>query len=161
VELSIELTKMRGLTSASLRRNRGIGGTTVSTRSGYEAQREISFRLTRSNMYHRLDDYQRNLYQEPEKMLMLAVLADAISCFQAFSSVEGMQRKKQFIEVRNWLWSNRNDWPFSYRNVCEALGLSPDYLRRGLLCRMKIPPSHTRRRELTDLRYRKAYHRGY
>ena len=92
---------------------------------------------------------------------MLALLEDAISCLQKLSSGEGMHRNRKFLEAKNWLWSNRQDWPFSYRNVCEVLGFDPDYLRRGLLCRINMPRPHTRRGEKDCLPLKKAYHSGH
>ena len=107
---------------------------------------------------HRLDDFQSNLYQEPEKMLMFAILVDAISCFVKLPAGAGMARNRQWLEARNWLCSNRQDWPFAYRNVCEVLGFNPDYLRRGLLGRNQSPRPDEHRGETQRLPLRKTYH---
>ena len=40
--------------------------------------REIDSDPTGWHTHHRLDDYQANLYHQPEKMLMFAILVDAI-----------------------------------------------------------------------------------
>ena len=107
---------------------------------------------------HRLDDFQSNLYQEPEKMLMFAILVDAISCFVKLPAAEGMARNRQWLEARNWLCSNRQDWPFAYRNVCEVLGFDPDYLRRGLLGRNQSPRPDDPAEKRNGLPLRKTYH---
>jgi hypothetical protein len=71
-------------------------------------------------------------YLEPEKKLMLAVLDDAIACFQKYAFARDRKRKVLFQEAENWVQDTNSDWPFSFANVCEILGFGPDYLRRGL-----------------------------
>ena len=110
---------------------------------------------------HRLDDCQDNLYHQPEKMLMFAILVDAISCFDKLSAAAGMGRRRRWLEAKNWLWSNRQDWPFSYRNVCESLGFDPDYLRRGLLARINTAAPVSYRGEANGFRMKRTYRSGH
>ena len=107
---------------------------------------------------HRLDDYQSNLYQEPEKMLMLAILVDAISCFVKSPAAAGVGRNRRWLEARNWLCSNRQNWPCAFRNVCEVLGFDPDYLRRGLLGRNQTPGTDGDGGETHGVPLKKTYH---
>lgn len=62
----------------------------------------------------------------PEKRLMLAVLVDA-----------ALQLRKHdgpaAAEAAHWVLADDADEPFSFQNVCEALGLDPGYLARGLI----------------------------
>ena len=74
---------------------------------------------------------QRN--PEPEKLLMYAVLEDAIACFQRFSSASGARGRAAFNDAENWLMHEKSDWFFSFELICEALNLNPDYIRAGLL----------------------------
>ncbi len=60
------------------------------------------------------------------KALMLAVLQDAIICYQ---SRHGPER----IRAAAWLFDRRADGPFAFESVCLTLGINPAYLRRGLL----------------------------
>jgi hypothetical protein len=69
---------------------------------------------------------------EPEKMLMCAVLEDAIVCYQRFFLVSTGSGRAAFKEAENWLMHEKSDWPFSFERICEALDLSPDYIRTGL-----------------------------
>jgi len=39
---------------------------------------------------------------------------------------------ERFREVEEWITHEGNEWIFSFDNVCEFLGLDPEYLRRGL-----------------------------
>ena len=73
-----------------------------------------------------------NLYFQPEKMLMLAVLEDAIDHYRQFLSARDAHGKSACREAADWFWSDQMDWPFSYKNICDALGFDPDYLRQGL-----------------------------
>jgi hypothetical protein len=74
----------------------------------------------------------KNLLQ-PEMQLALAILEDAINCFQEYLMAEGGKGKKLFNEAEEWILEEDGDWIFSFRNVCELLGLKPTYVRQGLL----------------------------
>lgn len=80
-----------------------------------------------------LDTFRRKLHLEPEKKLMLAVLEDAIACFQKYVFVREGKGKILFQEAEDWIWDRNNDWLFSFANVCETLGFNPAYLRQGLV----------------------------
>jgi len=79
------------------------------------------------------DNLRRKAILEPEKALILAVLEDAINCFQDNVLAESGKAKKLFDEAEEWVLDEGGDWIFSFRNVCEHLGFNPEYLRRGLL----------------------------
>ena len=79
----------------------------------------------------------RTLFQEPEQELMFAVLKDAICCFQKYALARDKMTTRLYHEARKWLMEEDNDWPFSFANICEAIGLSPQYVRAGLLGRQK------------------------
>ncbi len=68
----------------------------------------------------------------PEKSLMLAVLEDAIACYQKYYRCTDTKEKAAFSDAESWLVSSESDWSFSFVNICEALGLSPGYIRKGL-----------------------------
>jgi len=64
----------------------------------------------------------------PEKRLMLAVLFDSIAHLQRRGS-EGSAEAERWIRGEG----EEEDSPFSFRSICEALGIDPPYLARGLL----------------------------
>jgi hypothetical protein len=74
----------------------------------------------------------RKSYLEPEQKLMLAVLDDAIACFQKYAFTRDRKGKVLFQEAQDWVQDTNSDWPLSFANVCETLGFAPDYLRQGL-----------------------------
>jgi hypothetical protein len=79
-----------------------------------------------------LDTLQRTTFLEPEKRLMLAVLDDAINCFRENLFSQRGKDRRLFDEAEEWLLTPGGDRAFSFDNVCESLGLNPEYLRRGL-----------------------------
>jgi hypothetical protein len=68
----------------------------------------------------------------PVKRLMMAVLEDAIRCFQNNSGVPNGPRKHLFYEAAQWLFSEKGDGPFSFATICETIGIEPSFLRSGL-----------------------------
>jgi len=68
-----------------------------------------------------------------EERLMLAVLQDAVECFQENVLSQQPWEKKLFQEAENWVLAKNTDWLFSFENICETLQLHPDYIRQGLL----------------------------
>jgi len=99
--------------------------------------------------------------REKEEALMLAVLEDAIECFQKYLFAQNERGKRSFQEAEDWILEKNSDWLFSFHSICETLELNPDYLRQGLL-RWKIAkielirkPSVERQKVATS-RYRTA-----
>lgn len=79
-----------------------------------------------------LETFRRKLHLEPEKKLMLAILEDAVACFQKYLFARDVKGKALFSEAEEWIQESREDSIFAFDSVCEALGLNPEYLRRGL-----------------------------
>jgi hypothetical protein len=67
-----------------------------------------------------------------ERRLMLAVLQDAVECYQKYALARDPKGRALFEGAEEWIDSGERDWPFSYENICEILGLNPDYIRGGL-----------------------------
>ncbi len=65
------------------------------------------------------------------RALMLALLEDAVACFQGRFFKPSRTNDKLFQEAEEWIHSN-DDHVFSFNNVCETLGLDPANLRKGL-----------------------------
>jgi hypothetical protein len=71
-------------------------------------------------------------YSRPIKRLMLAVLEDAMRCYQAYSRSRNGAQRRLFVEAEGWLMDRRADGAFAFETVCEALGIEPSCLREGL-----------------------------
>jgi len=78
---------------------------------------------------------------QPVRALMLAVLEDAIACFESANA-------KLVQEAEEWINSD-DDGIFSFNNVCETLGLDPERLKRGLeqwkAKQIRVPPEERKR----------------
>ncbi len=68
----------------------------------------------------------------PIKRLMLAVLEDAMRCYQAYANSRSPSQRRLFVEAEAWLMNRRTDGPFTCETVCETLGIEPSCLRNGL-----------------------------
>ena len=71
--------------------------------------------------------------REPEQRLMLAVLEDAVWCFQ--NGLFSKDKKKRALsrEAEEWLTEDTGERLFSFNEICELLGLESKYLRKHLL----------------------------
>jgi hypothetical protein len=91
----------------------------------------------------------------PEEKLMFAVLADAIECFQRYVSSRSHRCRMLFQEAEAWILSRESRWPFSFEQICEALHISPSYLRQGLMrwSAQHQASKHPQKRLRESLRY--------
>ncbi|MBI4524120.1 MAG: hypothetical protein HY695_09955 [Deltaproteobacteria bacterium] len=85
-----------------------------------------------------LKDVPHESFLGAETKLMLAILEDAIACFQDYFLARDRKGRALFRSAANWIFAEPSDWLFSFDNISEALGLSPDYLRNGLLSWMEV-----------------------
>ena len=67
-----------------------------------------------------------------EKRLMLAVLQDALDCFQKYAFAKDSHGRQLFTDANEWISCEDRDWYFSFENICETLEINPAYLRRGV-----------------------------
>lgn len=108
------------------------------------------------------DLVRRNHVIEGELKLLLAVLEDAIRCYLRYAQVKGGERRREFIEVRNWFEGARAGARpgdiFSFENLCAALGIEPQILiaRLQILTIGDLPSRRyqmRRHRPLSSLRH--------
>ena len=94
------------------------------------------FRLleAESVIFDKFDDVvRRKQHVEPEKNLMFAILEEGISCFQKQLFARTHKGKNLFREAEAWILQKDADRIFSFDSICETLGISPNYLRTGLI----------------------------
>src|SRR6266478_1163976 len=58
-----------------------------------------------------------------EQRLMLAVLADAINILQNWRVAAGIRKRQLYVEAEQWVFGSRQQRPFSFEYVCDALGM--------------------------------------
>jgi hypothetical protein len=79
------------------------------------------------------ETFRTKAHLEPEKRLMLAILEDAIDCFQKYIFARDGRGKRIFREEEDWIFEENSDRLFSFENICQVLGFNPKYVRNGLL----------------------------
>ena len=78
--------------------------------------------------------FKNSQYREPERRLMVAILEDAVSCLSTDLHRCNPRQRKQYEEAKAWVAADdESEWIFSFKNICEVLGMNPNYLRRGLI----------------------------
>jgi hypothetical protein len=80
-----------------------------------------------------IEGYRNDSYLSGEKALMLAVLEDGIRCFQEHFRNPRYNPRLLSVEAEAWIRTEDWDWPFSFNNVCDNLGITPEALRSALL----------------------------
>ena len=70
-----------------------------------------------------------------ERRLMAALRSDGIEAYinQAIAQLSGnLRRARAKSDVCEWIELKDDSYVFSFDNVCECLGIDPEYLRLGL-----------------------------
>ena len=93
--------------------------------------------------------------EQPEQRLMMAVLGEALFCFQKYHLALDRDGQKIFAEAQDWMLDESEQWPFSFNNICAGLGISPSYLRRQLLG-WKASPLCRAERSRADMKLRRS-----
>jgi hypothetical protein len=78
---------------------------------------------------------------EGEKRMMQEVLIDAIECWQSVAAIGLIDencvtstRERLYREAHFWIFGDYNNTPFfSFTQICDGLGLNPDFIRRRLV----------------------------
>ena len=73
-----------------------------------------------------------NAALQPEKRLMLAVLIDAIELVLPDEGAVNARKANLIRRAQEWICSNDRGWAFSFVNICEALGVEPEKLRKAI-----------------------------
>lgn len=102
-----------------------------------------------------LSTFRRGEPLEPEKALLMAVLEDAVHQYRKYRRARDRLGRERFREAAEWIMADDDRWIFSFKNVCELLGLDPDFVRRSVLER-KAPGAGEQRPDQERRARRKA-----
>ena len=75
---------------------------------------------------------QRPSDRKPEVRLMVAVFEDALRTFCECAGATGRRDQRLFRDAAEWFESSDAQWPFAFENICDALGLEPEWIRQLL-----------------------------
>ena len=64
---------------------------------------------------------------------MLAVLQDAVLCFQEHVMAKCKRKQSLHRDAEEWIANSDRSYLYSFDNVCETLGLDAGYMRAGFL----------------------------
>lgn len=78
------------------------------------------------------DRFRGHSILEGERRLMLAVLEDAVSCFQKYAGSTRVRGRRLFQEAEEWFAEEDESWPFSFASICTVLGIDAAYFREQL-----------------------------
>jgi len=82
----------------------------------------------------------------PEAALAKGVLVQAKRDLRRFRTARDRVGREIYVDAYSWIASDDLWWPYSFLNVCEVLGLSPEVLRVQLLTDTRASwYSHSRR----------------
>ncbi|MBI5506755.1 MAG: hypothetical protein HY899_18350 [Deltaproteobacteria bacterium] len=76
---------------------------------------------------------QRKKYPAGEHRLLIALIEDAVECFQKHLHASDAKRRQLFLDAEVWIAADDDFGVFSFNNVCMLLGMNPVYVRQGLI----------------------------
>jgi hypothetical protein len=68
----------------------------------------------------------------PEQRLLIAVLEDAIYCFERYHDARDCRSRRLFREAEEWIMGAHDSQPLSFEYVCAVLDLEPSAVRCSL-----------------------------
>ena len=76
-------------------------------------------------------------FQNPEKKLSLAILEDAVQVIFKLPGTPGF-KPGLFAEAYKWIKSENHRHVFSFICICETCGFDADWIRKGILNKLKV-----------------------
>jgi len=73
--------------------------------------------------------------ETPGQRLMAAVLWDAINCYVSHAQTRDASQRRLHHAAARWIGNGDIEWPYSFENICTALGLDAATIRRQLRAR--------------------------
>jgi hypothetical protein len=74
----------------------------------------------------------------PEKGLAAGVLKQAARDLRRFRAATKGLKRELYLDAYSWITANDFSWPYSFVNVCELLGVSPDVIRAEVLADVSL-----------------------
>ena len=71
--------------------------------------------------------------RRPERDLAAAVLRQATEDLRKYRYADTRHDQRMYWQAYEWVAASACEWPYSFLNICDALHLSPEAIRAGLL----------------------------
>jgi hypothetical protein len=78
------------------------------------------------------DDLRNRAALDRERLLMYAVLEDALSCYRQYAKSRLPRTRQLHQEAREWVASDDRSSLFAFASICETLAIDPDMIRGRL-----------------------------
>lgn len=79
------------------------------------------------------DDLRTRAALDRERLLMYAVLEDALSCYRQYAKSRLPRTRQLHREAREWVASDDRSSLFAFESICDALDIDADMIR----CRLR------------------------
>jgi len=77
-------------------------------------------------------DHRARAALDRERLLMYAVLEDALSCYRQYAGSRLPRTRQLHQEARDWVASEDRSSLFAFQTICEALEIDPNMIRGKL-----------------------------
>jgi len=77
--------------------------------------------------------WSHSTYIPPERELALAVMERAIDDLAQSRFAKTRRGQREYWDAYDWVAAEDREWPFSFVNLCDALGLDVESTRRRIL----------------------------
>jgi hypothetical protein len=74
-----------------------------------------------------------DLSEKRGRQLAAGVLKQAARDLRRFRSATCRRGRELYLDAHRWVMADHCSWPFSFLNVCHALSLEPESVRRELM----------------------------
>ena len=111
--------------------SRGSGNNSVLYPIARRSCERLTFRMMKPNQSDEMADALGS--SGPQVDLAKGVLRQAKQDLRRFRAAQDRTGREMYGDAYSWVTSNDFSWPYSFLNVCEALGLSSEFLRAELL----------------------------
>jgi hypothetical protein len=79
------------------------------------------------------DIWHRSRAISPDRALAIAVLEQAVFDLHKYRYAKRRRHQRLYMEAYKWVASDDDSWPYSFVGLCDALDLTPEWLRTHLL----------------------------
>jgi len=84
----------------------------------------------------------------PERRLLIAILSDAVDCYRNNVGAQTSKARRLHREAEHWILDDDRMWVFSFRNICDALGVDAEAMRaRTRVWKARRPSNEPRSQE--------------
>jgi len=85
---------------------------------------------------------QKTRFTKAKRALAAGILAQARRDLRRFCGVTRPAERELYFDAHDWVVSDSCRWPFSFRNVCQMLDLSPETVRQGMFQDVSLSAFH-------------------